>query len=181
MKTQINTLLVLIFTTLATAGCTNMKIQDFKDTKPELRIEQYFKGKTKASGLFQDRFGKVRRQFDVDIKGTWDENNQTLTLVEDFVYNDGATETRKWTIKKTGEDSYSGTAGGVVGEAVGKSEGNAFNFKYTFDLPVNGDTWRVKFDDWMYLHNNDVLFNKATIYRWGFRLGDVYIFFNKDD
>jgi len=67
----------------------------------------------------------------------------------------------------------------VVGQATGKSAGNAFNFKYTFDLAVGDKTMRVKFDDWMYLQDDNVLFNKATIKKFGARLGDVYIFFDK--
>ena len=32
-------------------------------------LEEYFLGQTSAYGLFEDRFGKVRRQFKVDITG----------------------------------------------------------------------------------------------------------------
>lgn len=156
-----------------------MNINDYKDQKPALKIEEYFSGNTKAHGVFQDRFGKVRRQFSVDINGSWDEKTKTLTLTEDFLYSDGETEQRIWSINKTGENAYEGTAAGVVGLASGVSAGNAFNFKYTFNLPYNGDTMRVKFDDWMYLQGGGVLFNKATISKFGIRLGDVYIFFDK--
>jgi len=162
------------------SGCAAMDVQDYQNADPKLKIEEYFQGNTQAWGVFQDRFGKVRRRFVVDIHGEWDEDKSILTLTEDFVYDDGEKEQRIWTIRKTGKDTYIGSADGVVGVAEGKSAGNAFNFKYTFDLPVNGKTWRVKFDDWMYLQTNgNILFNKATISRWGFRLGDVYIFFDK--
>lgn len=160
-------------------GCSAVSVEDYKNAEPRLLIEEYFDGQSRAWGVFQDRFGKVRRQFVVDIDGGWDAERQILTLDEDFVYDDGATETRLWTIKKTGAHSYTGTADGVVGEAEGESFGNAFNFRYTFDLPVDGDTWRVTFDDWMYLQDENILFNKATIKRWGVRLGDVYIFFDR--
>lgn len=160
-------------------GCTSVKVQDYQNATPTLLIEDYFQGDVKAWGVFQDRFGKVRRTFDVDIVGTWDEDTQTLKLVEDFVYDDGETEQRIWTITKTDENTYKGFADGVIGEAEGKSAGNAFNFKYDFNLPVNGKIWKVSFDDWMYLQSDKILFNKATIKRWGFRLGDVYIFFDK--
>lgn len=160
-------------------GCASVKVTDYQNTTPRLLIENYFQGETKAWGIFQDRFGKVRRKFVVDINGKWDEEKQLLTLVEDFVYDDGEEEQRIWEVTKTGPHTYTGTAGGVVGEATGVSYGNAFNFKYTFDLPVEGSTWRVTFDDWMYLQDDNVLFNKATIKRWGITLGDVYIFFDK--
>ena len=48
--------LVLIIT-----GCSNMKLQDFADKKPEFKLEEYFLGKTTASGLFIDLFGQVNR------------------------------------------------------------------------------------------------------------------------
>lgn len=170
---------VLFLSILTLSGCTAVKVQDYQNLNPELRIEEYFQGQSKAWGVFQDRFGKVRRNFVVDINGTWDKDKNTLTLVEDFDYSDGETEQRIWTIEKTGDNTYTGSADGVVGEAQGISSGNAFNFKYTFDLPVEGKNWRVTFDDWMYLQDENVLFNKATIKRWGIRLGDVYIFFDK--
>lgn len=169
-----------ILVAICLAGCGTVNIQDYQNTTPELKIEDYFQGRTTASGVFQDRFGEVRRRFQVDIDGTWDEDTRTLTLVEDFVYDDGQTEQRIWTIQKTGENSYEGSADKVVGTAAGQSAGHAFNFNYLFDLSVNGNTWRVRFDDWMYLQpGGRILFNKATISKYGVRLGDVYIFFDK--
>ena len=67
-------------------------------------LEDYFQGKTRAFGLFEDRFGNVRNQFVVDIDGTWD--GKTLILDEDFVYMNGDTEYRRWEIEKTGPNHY---------------------------------------------------------------------------
>ncbi len=172
---KIITLLLTLFLT----GCSTMSVTDYKDRKPTLVLEEYFSGKHKAYGVFQDRFGMVRREFNVDIVGNWDEQKQTLTLVEDFAYKDGATEQRIWTIRKTAENKYEGEAAGTVGVAKGETSGNAFHWRYQFNLPVNGKTWKVSFDDWMWLQDDRVLFNKATIKRFGIRLGDVYIFFEK--
>ena len=38
-----------------------MKPQDFKESEPKLTLFDYFKGKTSAWGIFEDRFGNVRR------------------------------------------------------------------------------------------------------------------------
>ena len=73
-----------------------MTISDVSQSTPKLVLEKYFLGKTYASGIFEDRFGTVRRQFTVDIEGTFDQN--VLYLVEDFVFNDGERETREWII-----------------------------------------------------------------------------------
>lgn len=172
-------LLIAFFALLFVTGCSTVNIQDYQNKSPTLKVEDYFQGETKAWGIFQDRFGQVRRRFTVDIVGTWDEENAQLKLIEDFIYDDGQTEQRIWVITKTGDNKYEGYADGVVGIATGESEGNAFNFRYKFDLPMNGKTLRVSFDDWMYLQDNNILFNKATIKKLGITLGDVYIFFDK--
>ncbi len=176
---QIFTALFTFFVITTTTGCSTVTINDYKQTTPVLNIEQYFDGKSRAHGVFQDRFGKVRRSFVVDIKGDWNPKTNTLKLTEDFVYNDGETEQRIWTIVKQADGTYSGNAKNVVGNAIGVSAGNAFNFKYIFDLAVEDSIWRVKFDDWMYLLDEKTLFNKAVITRYGIRLGDVYITFTK--
>ena len=69
-----------------------MKPRDFAGQGPALDIFRYFRGETRAWGLFEDRFGAVRRQFRVDVTGTVD--GDLLTLDERFVYNDGETDRR---------------------------------------------------------------------------------------
>ena len=61
--------LLLGFLVLIVTGCSNMKLEDFADKKPEFKLEEYFLGKTTASGLFIDLFGKVKRQFTVEMEG----------------------------------------------------------------------------------------------------------------
>ena len=59
-------------------GCMAMTSDDFTDKSPKFVLEKYFHGKTRAWGLFEDRFGNVRRQFVVDINGNWDGTILTL-------------------------------------------------------------------------------------------------------
>lgn len=158
-------------------GCSNMNVADFENEQPKLVLEEFFDGKTVASGLFQDRFGNVRRQFVVDIDGSWD--GKTLTLVEDFTYSDGETEQRVWTLDKLDDHRYRGTADGVVGTASGAAYGNAFNWTYRFDLKVGDTTLRVDFDDWMFLQPRGFLINKATVSKWGVTIGEVLLAFHK--
>lgn len=166
---------VLIF---GLTGCgSSQMIKDFENTEPKLVVEEYFSGSLKAWGLFQDRSGKVRRQFTVDIDGVWD--GEKLTLTEDFFYSDGETERRVWVLTKTGENTYTGTADSVVGEAVAESAGNAFHLNYTFELPYQGNTIKVDFDDWMYLQDDQTLINRATVRKFGFRVGEATVFFRK--
>jgi len=158
------------------SGCTAMKPADFTTGEPRLVLEDYFNGHTKAWGLFEDRFGRVKRQFTVDITGVW--NGETLTLDEHFLYNDGETDQRVWTIRKTGAHNYSGTAADVVGTAVGESAGNALNWRYVLDLKVGDGTLRVAFDDWMFLQPGNVMINRAHVSKWGVEIGSVTLFFS---
>ena len=40
-----------------------MRTEDYKNTKPEIKIEEYFLGNVKAWGIFQGRSGVVKRSF----------------------------------------------------------------------------------------------------------------------
>ena len=154
-----------------------MNIKNFENETPRFVLENYFDGKTKAWGMFHDRFGNLKRSFKVDITGTLD--NDTLTLDEKFVYNDGEKESRIWNIKILGNNKYSGTADDVIGEATGISSGNALNWKYKLNLKVKESTVAVDFDDWMFLQDDNILMNRAEVKKWGIVLGVVSITFKK--
>ena len=176
-----NILLGLVLVVLA--ACTGKpNADDSLLSERKLDLEAFFVGKSLARGQFQDVFGTVRRRFDVTITGEFD--GQTLRLVEDFIYEDGATEQRVWTLEKTGEDSWQGTAAGVEGVATGIERGDTFNWRYTIDLPVPSadgtvETVKVTFDDWMWLLSEDRLLNRAYVKRFGVDIGDVIIIFEK--
>jgi hypothetical protein len=158
-------------------GCADMTPTDFADAQPRLTFEDYFAGHTKAWGLFEDRFGRVKRQFTVDIDGSW--NGGILTLDEHFLYDDGETEERIWSIRKLGPDRYEGTAADVVGVAQGRSAGNALNWKYTLDLKVGDGRLKLRFDDWMFLQPGGVMINRAHVSKWGVEVGSVTLCFER--
>jgi hypothetical protein len=172
-----------VLSLLALTACVGRpSLEDASLSTRELELEEFFDGTLSAHGQFQDVLGTVRRQFVVTIKGDWD--GERLRLVEDFVYEDGSTEQRIWTLRKTGDETWEGTAPGVIGVAKGVEKGDRFNWQYTVDLPVPAAdgparTVRVSFDDWMWLLSDDRLFNRAYMRRAGITLGDVSIYFEK--
>lgn len=145
--------------------------------QPELVLEQFFNGRTFATGLFEDRFGNIRNQFTVTIDGDWD--GRTLILDEDFRYIDGSKERRVWHITKHEDNRYIGVTDNVEGSAAGEIRGNVFRWRYLFRLQVGDKTWRVKFDDWMLLQPDGTLLNRATVYRWGIRIGTAFLSFHR--
>ena len=154
-----------------------MKPIDFKNTVPQFILEEYFIGKTQASGIFEDRFGNIRRQFQVDITGTW--NGRNLVLDEQFVYNDGERDQRIWTIEKIDAHTYKGRADDVIGSAQGKAYGNALNWRYDMNLKIGTSTIQVHFNDWMFLQSSGVLLNRAKVSKFGIELGTVTLAFVK--
>jgi len=83
-------------------------------------------------------------------------------------------------LEKIGTNQYQGYADGVIGLASGATSGNAFNWKYDFDLQIGSSKYKVSFDDWMFLQDNNYLVNIATMSKFGITLGKVILFFNKN-
>lgn len=162
----------------ALAGCASPSFERNVGGGPAFALERYFNGRVEAWGVFQDRSEDVRRTLRATIDGDWD--GETLTLDENFVYEDGSTENRVWRIRKAGPNRWVGTADGVVGEAIGVVQGNALNWRYEFDLKrPSGDVVRVSFDDWMYLQDDRVMINRAYMSKFGFEVGQLSLFFQR--
>ena len=47
-------------------------MKQFENNKPKLDLFAFFEGETIAYGIFEDRFGNLKRQFRVNIKGKID-------------------------------------------------------------------------------------------------------------
>ena len=169
------TLFLTLFLTNCVAG---MKPEDFKDQKPRLIIEEYLSGSVKAWGILQNRSGKVTRQFSADLNGTWD--GKQLILNENFFWSDGENQTRQWQITKIDEHNYEGTAEDVVGKAKGYSYGPAFKFEYVLLVPVKGREIKITFDDWIFMQDEKVAINRATMTKFGIKVAELTVFFQKD-
>ena len=163
------------------AGCAGPQIADYANEKPTLDMRTYFNGKIDAYGVFTDRSGKVVKRFTVVMDCSWSglPGQEVGVLDEDFTYSDGTKDRRIWTLKRSADGKYTGTASDVLGQANGEVQGNAFRWAYTLKLPVDGKIIEVQFDDWMYLMNDKVMLNLAEMSKFGFKLGEVTLTFVK--
>lgn len=167
----------ILCTVLGLAGCAGVAPEAYRAQTPKLDLATYFDGQLTAWGYFADRSGEVKRRFKVRMVGEWRGNEGVLT--EDFAWSDGTTSQRVWRIQRLDAHRYVGRANDVKGEASGVAYGNALQWKYTLLLPVDGKTYEVQFDDWMYLMEDGVMLNKSEMRKFGFKLGEVVIAFRK--
>ena len=163
---------------LLLSNCTVMKPEDYKNTEPKIKIEEYFLGNVKAWGILQGRSGVIKRRFTAKMNGSFEGEN--FILNEDFSWDDGEKQTRQWIIKKIGEHNYEGTAADVVGIAKGSSYGSAFKFEYKLLIPYEGKKIKVKFDDWIFKQDDEVAINRAILTKFGFKIGELSVFFVKN-
>ena len=92
----------------------------------------------------------------------------------------GVLQNREWTINKIDENNYEGTAGDVVGKAIGYSYGPAFKFEYVLLVPVKGKEMKITFDDWIFKQDDRVAINRATMSKFGFKVAELTVVFVKD-
>jgi hypothetical protein len=177
IKRMLGFAIVAIAAVTLTACTTPVQPDHYASAKPELDIERYFNGTLDAHGMFQDRSGTVIKRFTVVMRASWKGNVGTLD--EDFVYADGTTQKRVWTLTKTAPGRFTGTASDVVGEAEGIVSGNALRWKYVLALPVDDKVYNVDFEDWMFLIDDKVMLNRAQMSKFGFGLGAVTLSFTK--
>jgi hypothetical protein len=161
---------------LGLAGCAAPDVTRYATERPALDLRRYFDGPVTAHGMFSDRSGEVKRRFTVAMQCRWQGDDGVLD--EQFVYSDGEQQRRVWRLRHLGQGAYTGSADDVVGEARGQTAGNAFRWAYTLRLPVDGRTWEVEFDDWMFLVDERVMLNRATMSKFGLRLGEVQLVFS---
>ena len=171
---------VLIGLTSCAQWLFRADISDYSNQRPTLKLEEFFDGRSYAYGIFEDRFGNLKRQFRVRIDGRTDSGR--LTLDEQFIYDDGETDRRVWTIENLGPDGsglirYQGRADDINGMATGQISGNVLSWSYDIVLSMSGQELQVRFDDFIYQLNQDIAINRAFVSKWGVEIGSVTLVF----
>ena len=163
-------LVLAALATLTLAGCASAPMLDAVPQRA-LVPEQFFKGRTYASGEFVNTIDGSRRGLTALIDGSFD--GKTLTLVEYFTYLDGEKDKKTWRLTKTGPTTYIGTREDVVGQAQGRLDGPFFRLTYDADVKAKGSVITLKFDDVLGLEPDGSVLNRAIVSKWGVKIGEV--------
>ncbi|MDA8555163.1 DUF3833 domain-containing protein [Luminiphilus sp.] len=165
-----------MFTCLAIlllGGCGTASIEDYRDRSPAFMPEDFFNGALSAHGVVKDFSGTAIRHFNADIIACWSEGVGTLN--ELFIFDDGEQQTRIWTLTPSGDQTYIGTAGDVIGAGSARWEGNAMFLDYTLRIALEDSSIDVHIDDRMYRISENVVVNESKMRKWGFGVGEILL------
>jgi len=165
------TIAALAASLLALSACATRPPVPREAAADAFVLEEDLLGRTIARGQFRAINGTVRG-FTATLNGTFD--GRTMTLVEDFVYDDGERDRKTWVLDRVSPGRYVGTREDVVGEAVGFQDGNAFRLEYNVRLPSeNGEGRVVRFRDVIVNTPDGRILNRATVGLYGLRVARV--------
>lgn len=161
-------------------SCSSMGVEQYADNRPQLVMEDFFRGALKAHGVVKNRSGEVIRYFNADICASWDANGKG-TLEELFVFDDGERQTRTWVLTPIGANRYRATANDVVGTSVATVAGNALAMNYVLEVPYRKWVLDIGVRDRMYLVNPSTIINESMLRKWGFTVGSVILTIRQSD
>lgn len=149
----------------------------YTKNSPKFDIKSYLNGPLEAHGILQNRSGEVTKTFTVKMIGSW--NGDEGTLKEDFLFSDGKSDQRTWTIKMLDENNFTAKAHDTVGSAKGQQYGNAMKMDYVLTIDVDGKKYDISLVDWIYLVDEKTAINVSKMTKFGFRVGTLTISFRK--
>lgn len=162
---------------LLTAACATAPPMPADVSARPFVLERDLVGRSTARGEFRSITG-ARRGFDAQLEGAWD--GRTLTLVEDFAFDDGERDRKTWRLERIAPGRYVGVREDVVGRARGFQDGRAFRLEYDVLLRTEGGVRRVRFRDVLVLAANDTVRNDAVVGWFGLRVGSVSLTIRRD-
>lgn len=140
-------------------------------------LTSFFEGDVEAWGLVVPRFGSKRRRFSLHMSGSWTGNR--LLLAERFVFDDDTLDNRVWEFALGDGNEFTGVCDDVKGHAAGTVTNDMLMMRYVFNLSVGGRIVPVRFDDRMYRIDDRTVANRAVMYKFGVRLGEVNAVFRR--
>lgn len=161
-------------------GCASQSLQPYQEQTPKFELLNFFDGDLTAYGAVFDRQGRVSRRFTATINA-YQDDQQRLVLDERFYWSDGSEETRIWHLTASDQPGcFHAQANDTKGSTLACTSGNALNMTYQLWLPWRDGRISVTMDDWMYLIDEQRLLNRTRISKFGFGLGEVVLWIERD-
>ncbi len=156
---------------LSLAGCATSPPSPADPVLPITLIDA-FRGRTVGVGVFRVPLAGVERRFRADLVGTVGRN--TLTVVEDFYFDDGEVDRLTWRFTRTGATAWTGRREDTVGEASVRELRSEVRLDYLADVRSRGQVTRLGFADVIYRRRDGVVINEAVVSAGNVPIGSVW-------
>ena len=140
-------------------------------------LPQFFLGHSKAVGIFEDRFGRMRRRFEIDLVGRWD--GAVFVLEERFLFDDGETERRTWTFVDKDNGRFTARSADCIGTADGQTRPDRIEMDYRFRLRLKTRSLNVAMQDRYYRMAPGRVLNRTRVTAFGVRIGEITAVFER--
>ncbi|SUZ32245.1 hypothetical protein ROE7235_02000 [Roseibaca ekhonensis] len=160
----------LVLGSIALAGCARIPATPHRALDP-ITLEQAFAGRAVGAGLFKVSLTGSERRFRARLNGRLE--GDRLTVVEDFIYDDGEENRLTWVFDRAGPGRWTGRREDTVGVADVVETGTEIRLSYTADFMSEGDVTRLGFEDVIYFGPDGRVINDAVVTRWGLPVAQV--------
>lgn len=153
------------------ASFRGQRPEELRHLGPAFDLRTHLSGRLACEGVIFGPTGRVASRFTADMTVTWNDN--VGTMVEDFVYDSGATQKREWTIEVDDQGHVTATAPDVVGTGEGQQSGPAVQLSYRLKLAEDAGGYELDATDWMYLVGDNVIINRSQFRKYGIKVAEL--------
>ena len=142
---------------------------------PPITLVSAFRGRTTGRGHFRVWLTGDERRFTARLNGTVTgrDGARTLTVVEDFLYDDGQKDRLTWVFREQAPGRWTGTREDTVGEATVVEENGLIRLSYLADFRSPSGVTRLGFQDIIYAAPDGTVINDAVVSRAGIPVASV--------
>ena len=160
----------VVLGSLAVGACARVPSAPEHVNDP-ITLDQAFVGQFVGAGVFRIGLTGSERRFTARLDGRIE--GDRLTVVEDFVYDDGEQNRLTWVFDRAGPGRWTGQREDTVGFAEVVETGNTIRLSYLADFQAGDEFTRLGFEDVIYFDTNRRLINDAVVTRFGIPVARV--------
>lgn len=160
----------LILGSVALAACSRVPASPLAPLEP-ITLTDAFAGRAVGAGVFRVSLTGSERRFTARLNSRL--RGDRLTVVEDFIYDDGDENRLTWEFERTGPGRWRGRREDTVGYAEVIESGTEIRLTYTADFASPDGVTRLEFADVIYRGADGRIINDAVVSRWGLPVGTV--------
>jgi len=153
------------------ASFVAQKPSDYLNGTEMFDLRQHMNGPITCEGVIYGPFGRVSSRFVGAFECSWVGNQGVMS--EEFRYDDGSVQNRRWSLKIDEHGAIKATAPDVVGEGEGHQVGSSVQLKYRLRLPESAGGHVLNTVDWMYLAPNGSIVNRSQFRKFGIQVAEL--------